>query len=65
VPRLSTKYPVAFEIISKPRDVYSSDEWAETELPCAPAIMIGDDVIVEGKNISEDELESKIKKRLC
>lgn len=30
----------------------------------APSIMIDDDVIVEGGDISEDELEAEIKSRL-
>jgi hypothetical protein len=47
-PRLGAKYPVEIEVTSKPRAEFRTEEWAATELPCAPAITIGDEVLVEG-----------------
>lgn len=61
---MSAKHSVNVEIVTHTRDYYRSDEWSETDLPCAPAIMIDDDVIVEGENISEEDLESEIAQRL-
>ena len=64
VPGLSTKYSVEIETETHTRDHYKTDEWFDTDLPRAPAIMLNDDVIVEGGDISEDELERVILSRL-
>ncbi len=63
-PGLSAKFSVEVETETHTREHYKSDEWLETDLPAAPAIMLGDDVIAEGGDISEDELESEIQSRL-
>lgn len=63
-PSLSAKYPVTVETEIHDRNYYKSEEWLDTELPVAPAIMINDDVIVEGSDISEDELDAEILSRL-
>jgi hypothetical protein len=62
--RLGAHYPVEFEITSKPRAEYQSAEWAYTELPSAPAIMIGEEVVVEGSDISEGELVARVRQEL-
>ena len=45
---MGAEYPIDIEATSKPRAEYRTDEWAETDLPCAPAIMIGEEVVAEG-----------------
>ncbi len=62
--RLGADYPVEFDITSKPRPKYQSDEWADTELPCAPAIMIGEEVVVEGSDVTEEKVVAEIRKQL-
>ena len=62
--RLGTDYPIEFEIISKPRAEYQSAEWAASELPCAPAIMIAGEVLVEGSDISEEKLAALVRQEL-
>lgn len=63
-PGLSAKYSVEIDTETHTREHYKTDEWLDTELPAAPAIMLGDDVIIEGGDIPEDELEREIKSRL-
>ena len=60
IPGLGKKYEVAIETISKPRAEYSTPEYLAHKLPKAPAIMIGDEVVVEGSDISDDKLEKVI-----
>lgn len=41
-----------------------TDEYFELDLPVAPAVMVGDEIVVEGSDIAEDKLESVICKKL-
>lgn len=63
-PRLGEQYNVEIEIISKPFAEFRTDEWAETDLPCAPAIMVGEEVIAEGSDLKEEALVAHIRKQL-
>ncbi len=62
--RLGAEYPVEFEITSKPKADYQTDDWADTDLPCAPAIMIGEEVVTEGSDIPEEKVVNEIRKQL-
>lgn len=53
------------EILSRSREAYRSEEYASLGLPAAPAIMIGEEIIVQGKDISEEELETAIRRHLA
>ena len=64
IPRLGKKYGIEIEVISKPRAEYQSGEYITSGLPKAPAIMLGDRVIVAGRDISEHELEIAINQHL-
>jgi hypothetical protein len=61
---LGEKYGVEIEMISKPREEFSSEEYAKLDLPVAPAIMVGEEIVVEKSDISEEKLESVICKHL-
>jgi hypothetical protein len=61
---LGERHDIEIEVISKPRAAYASGEYLLCGLPKAPAIMIGDEVIVAGRDISEQELETAIKQHL-
>lgn len=63
-PRLGGQYNVEVEIISKPFAEFRTDEWAETDLPCAPAIMVGEEIIAEGSDVKEEALVAEIRKQL-
>lgn len=52
------------ETISKPFQAYRTKEYAELGLPMAPAIMVGDELIVKGCDIDEEKLESAICRHL-
>ena len=64
MPRLGEKYPVAIDVTSKPKAEYQTDEYFALDLPVAPAIMVGDDIVVEGADIDEYEVEVAICRQL-
>jgi len=64
LPRLGKKFPVIIESVSKPRQEYQSKDYAKLGLPKAPAVTMDGKIIVEGRDIKEQELEDIIKKNL-
>ena len=64
MPRLGTKYDIEIEVIEKPKDEYMTDEYFELDLPVAPAIMVGDEIVVEGTDIRKKKLERAISRHL-
>jgi hypothetical protein len=60
MPRLGKKYEIEIETISKPIEEYNTDEYFELDLPVAPAVMVGEEIVVEGTDVSEEKLESVI-----
>jgi len=64
LPRLGELFPDAIEVISKPRQEYQTMAYAELGLPKAPAIMVGGEIITEGKDIDDSVLEMAIGRHL-
>ena len=64
IPGLGDKYEVEIETIAKPQDEYMTDEYFELDLPAAPAVMVGDEIVVEGTDVSEIDLEKIICRHL-
>jgi hypothetical protein len=64
MPRLGATYPIEIEVTSKPKADYQTDDYFELDLPVAPAVMVGDEIVVEGSGISGDELEAAICRHL-
>jgi hypothetical protein len=64
VPRLGQKYPIEVEVTSKPIADYQTDEYFELDLPTAPAIMVEEEIVVEGADVAEDKLEAVICRHL-
>jgi len=60
MPRLGKKYPIEIEIISKPKAEYITDEYFELNLPVAPAVMVGEEIVVEETDVPEEKLEAVI-----
>ena len=60
IPRLGYKFQIDIEIIEKRKDEYMTDEYFELDLPVAPAVMVGEEIVVEGSDISKDKLEAVI-----
>ena len=61
MPRLGVKYDIEMETIEKPNDEYMTDEYFELDLPVAPAILVGDEMVVEGTDSSKRTLEAAIR----
>ena len=64
MPRLGAKYDIEIETIEKPKDEFMTDEYFELDLPVAPAVMVGDEIIVEGTDIRKRKLEQAINRHL-
>ena len=64
MPSLGAKYQIEIEVVSKPKAEYTTDEYFELDLPVAPAVMVEDEILVEGSDISQEELESSICRHL-
>jgi hypothetical protein len=64
MPGLGEKYDIKIETISKPKADYLTDEYFQLDLPVAPAVMVEDEILVEGSDISQDGLESAICRHL-
>jgi hypothetical protein len=64
LPRLGDTYDIEIELTSKPNAEYQTDEYFELDLPTAPAVMVGDEVVVEGADVSEEKLEACICRHL-
>jgi len=64
IPRLGNKYDIEIDITAKPINDYMTDAYFELDLPVAPAIMVGDEIIVEGSDVKEDKLEAAICRHL-
>jgi len=64
MPRLGSKYEIEIEVISKPRAEYNTDEYFALDLPAAPAVMVGDEILAEGKDIDDHTLEAAICRHL-
>jgi hypothetical protein len=61
---LGAEYDVEIETTSKPKMEYQTEDYMELDLPVAPAVMIGEEVLVEGSDVSEEELVGAIREQL-
>lgn len=64
IPVLGQKYDIDVQITSKPKAEYNTDEYFELDLPVAPAIMVGDEIVIEGSDIDQFAVESAICRQL-
>ena len=64
MPSLGENYDIEIETISKPPAEYNTDEYFELDLPVAPAIMIGEEILIEGSDVSDEKVEAAICKSL-
>lgn len=64
MPSLGSKYQIEIEVTSKPIADYQTDEYFELDLPVAPAVMVGDEIVVEGSNVAEEKVEVVIRRHL-
>ncbi|MDJ0913843.1 MAG: hypothetical protein QNI95_09755 [Desulfobacterales bacterium] len=64
IPVLGQRYEVEIETMSKPKADYITDEYFELDLPVAPAVMVGDEVVVEGSDVSQFKVEEEVCRQL-
>jgi hypothetical protein len=64
MPRLGATYPIEIDVTSRSIADYQTDEYFELDLPVAPAVMVGDEIVVEGSGISEEKVEAAICRHL-
>jgi hypothetical protein len=64
MPRLGEKYQVKIEVTSKPNAGYLNDEYFALDLPVAPAVMVGDEIVVEGSDVDQFIVEKEICRQL-
>ena len=64
MPRLGAKYSIAVEVVSKPRSEYQTDGYFQLDLPVAPAVMVEEEIVIEGADVSETALEACIRRHL-
>jgi len=64
MPRLGETYDIEIETLSKPKAEYTTDAYFELDLPVAPAVMVGEEIVVEGSDVSDEKLENVICKHL-
>jgi len=64
MPRLGSEYGIDIEVTSKPKSDYLTDEYFTLDLPVAPAIMVGEEIITEGKDVDDYEVEAAICRQL-
>jgi hypothetical protein len=60
LPGLGDTCNLEIELISKTRDSYRSAEHQATGLPTAPALMLDDEILVQGRPISKEFLMSAV-----
>ena len=64
LPRLGGTYELEVESTSKPKAEYHTDAYYALDLPVAPAVMVEEEIVVEGKDIDEKEFEVAIRRHL-
>jgi hypothetical protein len=64
LPRLGTRFPLEVEFIAQTRESYQSEAHRASGLPPAPAVVIDDEIVLKGPEISEEKLEEAIRRRL-
>jgi len=62
LPRLGATYEnkITIEITSKPKGEYLTDDYFALDLPVAPAIMVGEEIVTEGKDVDDYTVEVAI-----
>jgi hypothetical protein len=61
---LGGKYKLEIQTTSKPNLAYRTDEYGKLGLPIAPAIMVGDELVVQGSDVDEEKVEAVIRRHL-
>ncbi len=65
LPRLGVRLPLEVEYVSQTREYYQSEAHRDSGLPPAPAVIIDEQIVIIGAEISEEELDEAISRRLA
>ena len=60
MPRLGRRYDIEIETVSKPKAEFHTDEYYARDLPAAPAIMVAEEIVVEGTDIDGYTVETAV-----
>jgi hypothetical protein len=63
-PRLGAKYDLEIDFVSKPKAEYQTDAYFALDLPVAPAIMVEEEIVVEGGDVSQEVVEACVCRHL-
>ena len=61
---MGREFPVEVETMTRPREHYRTEEFRILGLPAAPAILLGEEVLVQGKDLADEELIAALRRRL-
>lgn len=61
---MGDRYQIEIEVTSKPKDAYETDDYFALDMPVAPAVMVGEEIVVEGSDVSDHDLEECICRHL-
>lgn len=64
MPRLGSAQNIAVEVTSLPREEYHREGYIRSGLPAAPAIMIDEEVLIQGADLEEELLLALLAARL-
>ena len=56
--------PLRSRPFPNPSPTYQTDEYFELDLPTAPAVMVAEEIVVEGSDVPEAQLEAVICRHL-
>lgn len=61
---MGQKYAIDVETITRSREEYQSEAYRASGWPAAPAVMVGEEVVAQGLEITEEKLEAAIRRHL-
>lgn len=64
MPRLGKTYEIEIELMERLKEEYMTDEYFELNLPVAPAVMVGEQIVVEGTDVPGEKIETIICQQL-
>lgn len=64
MPRLGALYDLTLKCWQSPRPEYLADDYFALDLPVAPAIMVGAEVVTEGSDVEGEVVEAAIRRQL-
>jgi hypothetical protein len=64
LPRLGARFPLEVQYLTQTREYYQSEAHRASGLPPAPAVIVNDATVIQGPEISEEQIEEAIRRHL-